>query len=138
MSGFKPNFAGYDLVVSNYQGDGWPAETKKALVDYVSGGGGLVVYHFACAAFPDWPEYNEMIGLGGWGGRNEKHGPYVRWKDGQFVRDNSPGKGGGHGPCSRSSRDPRAQPSRSPRACPRPSCTSTTNCTAGSAGPPRT
>jgi uncharacterized protein len=98
MSQFKPKFADYQLVVSNYQGDAWPAETKKAFVDYVAGGGGVVIYHFACAAFPDWPEYNEIIGLGGWGGRNEKAGPYVRWRDGQFVRDNSPGKGGGHGP----------------------------------------
>lgn len=98
MSGFKPEFCKYDVVVSNYQGDPWSEETKKALVDYVCNGGGLVIYHFACASFPEWPEYNEMIGLGGWGGRNEKSGPYVRWKDGQFVRDTSPGKGGGHGP----------------------------------------
>jgi len=98
MSGFKPRFADYDAVVSNYQGDPWPEETKQALVDYVRNGGGLVIFHFACAAFPDWKEYNEMIGLGGWGGRNEKWGPYVRWRDGKFVRDTSPGKGGGHGP----------------------------------------
>jgi len=98
MSGFKPDFAAYDVVVSNYQGDEWPEETKKALVDYVSGGGGLVIYHFACAAFPKWKEYNEMTGLGGWGGRNEKDGPYVRWRDGKVVRDTSPGRGGGHGP----------------------------------------
>jgi len=98
MSGFKPRFADYDVVVSNYQGDPWPEETKKALVDYVRNGGGLVIFHFACAAFPEWKEYNEMIGLGGWGGRNEKWGPYVRWRDGKFVRDTSPGKGGGHGP----------------------------------------
>jgi len=98
MSGFQPDFAAYDVVVSNYQGDAWPEETKKALVDYVSGGGALVIYHFACAAFPDWKEYNEMIGLGGWGRRNEKWGPYVRWRDGKFVRDMTPGKGGGHGP----------------------------------------
>ena len=76
----------------------WPEATQKAFVDYVNNGGGLVVYHFACAAFPQWKEYNEMIGLGGWGGRNEKDGPYMRWKDGQIVRDASPGKGGGHGP----------------------------------------
>ncbi len=76
----------------------WPEATQKAFVDYVKNGGGLVVYHFACAAFPQWKEYNEIIGLGGWGGRNEKAGPYVRWKDGKFVRDESPGKGGGHGP----------------------------------------
>jgi len=98
MSGFKPNFAAYDVVVSNYQGDEWPEETKKALLDYVAGGGGLVIYHFALAAFPNWKEWNEMIGLGGWGGRNEKHGPYVYWQDGKIVYDNSPGKGGGHGP----------------------------------------
>jgi uncharacterized protein len=98
MSGFKPKFSAYNVVVSNYQGDPWPAETQKALVDYVQGGGGLVIYHFACAAFPQWKEYNEMIGLGGWGGRNETAGPYLRWKDGKIVRQNLPGKTGSHGP----------------------------------------
>jgi len=98
MSSFKPEFSKYNVVISNYQGDAWPEETQKALVEYVNSGGGLVIYHFACAAFPNWKEYNQMIGLGGWGGRNEKHGPYVRWRDGKFERDMSPGKGGGHGP----------------------------------------
>jgi len=98
MSGFKPKFSDYDVVVSNYQGDDWPKETQDALLKYVSDGGGLVIYHFALAAFPKWKEFNEMTGLGGWGGRNESAGPYVRWKDGKFVRDDSPGKGGGHGP----------------------------------------
>jgi len=98
MSGFKPDFAAYDVVVSNYQGDPWPEQTRQALVDYVKNGGGLVIYHFACAAFPDWKEYNEMSGLGGWGGRNEKWGPYVRWRDGKIVRDYSPGRAGAHGP----------------------------------------
>ena len=98
MSGFHPDFAKYQVVISNYEGDPWSEATKKALVDYVANGGGLVIYHFALAAFPDWPEYNEMIGLGGWGGRNEKWGPYLRWRDGKIVRDASPGKGGGHGP----------------------------------------
>jgi len=67
-------------------------------VKYVRNGGGLVIYHFACAAFPKWKQYNEMIGLGGWGGRDEKSGPYVRWRNGQIVRDTSPGKCGAHGP----------------------------------------
>jgi type 1 glutamine amidotransferase len=98
MSRFKPNFADYDVVVSNYQGADWPKETQDALVEYVKGGGGLVIYHFACAAFPNWKDYNEMIGLGGWGGRSEKHGPYVRWRDGKIVRDTTPGRGGNHGP----------------------------------------
>jgi uncharacterized protein len=98
MSGFQPKFSDYALVVLNYQGDEWPEDTKQAFVDYVKNGGGVLVYHFACAAFPKWPEYNEIIGLGGWGGRNETAGPYLRLRDGQFVRDETPGRGGGHGP----------------------------------------
>src|SRR5262249_27815616 len=48
-------------------------------------------------AFPEWKEYNKMIGVGGWGGRSEKDGPYVRFRDGKFVRDTMPGRGGNHG-----------------------------------------
>jgi type 1 glutamine amidotransferase len=40
-----------------------------------------------------------MIGIGGWGGRDEKSGPYVFIDEaGKTVRDDSPGKGGAHGP----------------------------------------
>ncbi|NLF71710.1 MAG: ThuA domain-containing protein [Candidatus Anammoximicrobium sp.] len=85
MSGFKPDFAAYAVVVSNYQGDLWPAATQKAFVEYVKNGGGFVVFHFACAAFPQWKEYNEIIGIGGWGGRNKESGPLVRWRDGRAV-----------------------------------------------------
>jgi type 1 glutamine amidotransferase len=98
MSGFHPEFAKYSVVVSNYQGDPWSEPTKQALVDYVKNGGGLVIYHFALAAFPDWKEYNDMIGLGGWGGRTEKNGAYLRWREGKIVRDALPGKSGSHGP----------------------------------------
>jgi type 1 glutamine amidotransferase len=39
-----------------------------------------------------------MIGLGGWGGRNENSGPYVYTNSqGDVIRDTSPGKGGNHG-----------------------------------------
>jgi type 1 glutamine amidotransferase len=34
-----------------------------------------------------------MIGVGGWGGRNEKSGPMLRWRDGKVVKDER----GGHG-----------------------------------------
>jgi type 1 glutamine amidotransferase len=67
-------------------------------VDFVKGGGGLVIVHAANNAFGDWPEYNAMIGLGGWGGRTEKSGPYVYFSDeGKLVRDESAGNGGHHG-----------------------------------------
>jgi len=97
LAGFEPKFADYQAVVSNYNGAAWPKATEDALVAFVHGGGGLVVVHAANNSFPEWKEYNEMIGLGGWGGRNEKSGPYVRFKDGKFVRDTSPGGGGSHG-----------------------------------------
>jgi type 1 glutamine amidotransferase len=65
----------------------------------VKNGGGFVVIHAANNAFGDWPEYNEMIGLGGWGGRNEKSGPYVYVDEkGKVVRDSAAGSGGHHGP----------------------------------------
>jgi uncharacterized protein len=97
MSDFKPNFSAFDVLVLDYNGDRWSPETEKAFVEYVKGGGGVVVFHAADNSFPDWKEYNQIIGLGGWGGRDEKNGPYVYWKDGQIVRDTSRGPGGTHG-----------------------------------------
>jgi uncharacterized protein len=98
---FKPDFAAYDVVLSNFgwKAAPWPAETRTALEEYVSGGGGLVVVHAADNSFGDWDEFNKMIGLGGWDGRNEKSGPYVYYdKAGNVVRDKSAGGGGAHGP----------------------------------------
>ncbi len=97
MSGFTPKFADYNVVVLDYTGDNWPEATRKAFLDYVSNGGGVVVIHAADNAFPDWPEYNEVIGLGGWGNRDEKSGPYLRWVDDKAVQVTEPGPGGGHG-----------------------------------------
>jgi uncharacterized protein len=98
---FKPAFADYAVVISNF-GHGaadWPAETKAAFEDYVRGGGGFVAVHAADNSFPAWDAYNRMIGLGGWGGRNEKSGPYVYYDEaGKLVRDQAAGSGGSHGP----------------------------------------
>lgn len=95
---WRPKFNSYDVIVSNYAGDRWPDEVRTAFEEYVRNGGGLVIFHAADNAFPDWPEFNEMIGVGGWGGRNEKSGPMIRWRDGKIVRDETPGPGGTHGP----------------------------------------
>lgn len=97
MSRFKPDFSNYDVVVSNYNGEPWPAETKAAFEQYVRNGGGFVSVHAANNSFPEWEEYNRMIALGGWGGRDEKSGPYARFRDGKVVLDTSPGRGGHHG-----------------------------------------
>ncbi|MCF7959043.1 MAG: ThuA domain-containing protein [Phycisphaerae bacterium] len=100
MSGYLPDFTPYDLVVVNdgYNAAPWPRQTQIAFEKFVSAGGGVVIYHAADNAWPKWKAYNEMIAIGGWGGRNEKSGPYLYMdKDGKVIRDASKGKGGGHG-----------------------------------------
>jgi type 1 glutamine amidotransferase len=94
---WRPAFSKYQAVVSNYNGVIWPMQVKIAFDDYVAGGGGFVCIHAANNAFPDWLQYNQMIGLGGWGDRDEKNGPYIYVKDQTLVRDTSPGAGGNHG-----------------------------------------
>ncbi len=98
---FAPTFSDYDVVISNF---GWkaaplPVETQTALETYMAEGGGLVVVHAANNSWPEWKAFNEMIGLGGWGGRNEESGPWVYYNDaGERIVDTSPGRGGSHGP----------------------------------------
>jgi type 1 glutamine amidotransferase len=98
---FKPEFANYDVVLSNfgYGAADWPVETQKAFEEFMKSGGGFVSIHAADNSFPTWKAYNQMIGLGGWGNRNEKDGPYIYYNDkNEIVRDDSKGNGGGHGP----------------------------------------
>ena len=97
LKNFRPQFSAYDAVLSNYNGDPWPTTTQEALVNYVKRGGGLVIVHAANNAFGKWSQYNQMIGLGGWGGRNERSGPFVYFQDGKAVQDTSAGRGGRHG-----------------------------------------
>jgi hypothetical protein len=98
---WNPVFEDFDVTLSNYNGELWPDKLRANLVDYVKGGGAFVVVHAANNAFGKWTEYNRMIGLGGWGGRNEKSGPYLYFDDiGKLVRDPRPGRGGSHGPQS--------------------------------------
>jgi type 1 glutamine amidotransferase len=95
MAKFRPDFAKYDVVVSNYNGDAWPAETRKALEAFVNGGKGLVIVHAANNAFGDWPEYNQMIGMG-W--RGTKGGDRLYLDDaGKEVKvPSGQGDGSGH------------------------------------------
>lgn len=108
-SQFQPPFADYNVVIVNYEGDYWSAAAQKAFEDYVSNGGGFVSVHAADNAFPDWQAYNQMIGVGGWGSRapengsslrnrDQSDGPYLRLRDGQWIRDaETPGRAGAHG-----------------------------------------
>jgi type 1 glutamine amidotransferase len=99
----KPDFAGYDVVIDNFNGghtaDGtrWPREVETALESYVKGGGGLVVFHAANNAFLNWPAYNDMIGLG-W--RDKTFGEGIAIGPGGAVIRIPKGEGldPGHGP----------------------------------------
>ena len=103
FASFKPDFSKYRVVVMNYNNgiDGkapeWGDELKKSFEQFVQAGGGVVSIHGADNAFPHWPAFNDMIGVGGWGGRTEQSGPLWYYKEGKLVSDETPGRAGAHG-----------------------------------------
>ena len=100
-SDFSLDFSQYDVIVSNLGASSpqWPEETKRSFEKYVEEGGGFVVVHAANNIWSDWPEFNKMIGLGAWDGRDSTSGPYVYYTDaGELEKDYSEGIGGSHGP----------------------------------------
>ena len=108
-NGFRPQFNDYDVVLSNYNGETWPEHARLAFEDFVREGGGVVNVHAANNAFPDWPAFNEMIGLA-W--RPASFGARISLdKDQKLVRTEAgEGPGAGHGrqhPYSVVTRDPR-------------------------------
>jgi len=69
--------APYDVVVLNYYDNRkpelrWGERAETALVNYVHGGKGLVVYHFTLAAFDGWTEFEKMC-AGNWRPNNGHH-----------------------------------------------------------------
>ncbi len=96
MNTFNPDFTKYNVVVIDYNGDSWSDKTKTAFVEYVNNGGGVVLYHAANNSFPEWKAFNLMAGLGGWGDRSEKDGPYVYYKKDSMIIDTTAGRGGSH------------------------------------------
>jgi hypothetical protein len=97
IASFDPGFEKYQVVVWNYDAPDWPAALKTRFEAYMQGGGGLVVVHAADNAFPDWPAWNAMIGLGGWRGRDAPAGPRWFYDQGKLVSDPAPGPAGMHG-----------------------------------------
>jgi type 1 glutamine amidotransferase len=97
---WRPAFSRYAVVVNNFNGGSglrWPHDVEVALEEYVRSGGGLVIYHSANNAFPKWPAYNEMIGLG-W--RDKNFGPsiVIGADEKPVVIPAGQGRGPGHGP----------------------------------------
>ena len=97
---FAPEFSDYDVVISNfgYKAAAWPDATNKAFEEYMKNGGGFVSIHAADNSFPNWKEYNRMIGIGGWGGRENRDNYLYTDENGKVIIDDSDGPGGGHGP----------------------------------------
>lgn len=92
---WHPDFKGYDVVIQNTNGGTngpeWGAGAKKALEQYLAEGGGMLAFHSANNAFPRWPEYNRMIGLG-W--RPRDYGTSLVITDDEAILRLPPGEGG--------------------------------------------
>jgi type 1 glutamine amidotransferase len=99
---WQPHFKNFEVVIQNTnniqdKSIRWPAEIEKELADYVSAGGGLYIFHSANNAFPHWPEYDRMIGLG-WRSKETGYAIEIN-SEGKLVRI-PPGEGKStfHGP----------------------------------------
>ena len=100
FSTLKPEWSKYQVVVMNYDAPDarWPDDLRASFESYMKNGGGLVTVHAADNAFPNWKEFNLMIGVGGWRGRNVQTGPHFYFKDGKLTSDTDAGPAGSHGP----------------------------------------
>ena len=70
---WRPPFASYQVVVSVYKGEMWPAAVRADFEAFIAGGGGAVIVHAPLATFIDpdlnpgeqeWDAYSRMMGLG--------------------------------------------------------------------------
>jgi xylan 1,4-beta-xylosidase len=98
---WRPDFAAYDVVIQTCNdingGPSWPRPVREAFAAYVRNGGGVYVWHSGNNAFPDWPAYNDLIGIG-W--RKKDAGPALVVSAEGKVRRIPAGQGEdtGHGP----------------------------------------
>ena len=98
---WDPDFESYDVVIQNtnniHKPDlKWPEHAQKRLEEFVKNGGGLYVLHSANNAFPDWEEYNKMIGLG-WRSAEMGVALEVNSRNNLIRHERGEGKGTSHG-----------------------------------------
>lgn len=93
------DFSRYDVVIFNINDVEWSDTQKRNFEEYMASGGGMVSVHEADNAFPEWPAFNGMIALGGWGERRTPAaGPFFYYSDGEYITDSlTLGFGGKHG-----------------------------------------
>jgi hypothetical protein len=95
-----PDFAAFDVVIQTCNdingGPSWPRPVREAFEKYIRRGGGVYVWHSGNNAFPDWPAYNDIIGIG-W--RKKEFGSALVVADDGSIGRIPPGQGEdtGHG-----------------------------------------
>jgi type 1 glutamine amidotransferase len=81
----KPEaFAPYAVVLGNFNTFGkdapetkeWPAETRRAFLDHMAKGHGLVILHAGSSVFYEWPEFQDLA-CGTWKGGTNHGGIHV-------------------------------------------------------------
>ncbi len=97
---WNPDFEAYAVVIQNTNDiskkGAWPDAARTSFERYIHEGGGMLAFHSANNAFPQWEAYNQMIGLG-W--RKNDFGPSIIIEHDKPIRIPT-GEGGhtGHGP----------------------------------------
>ncbi len=78
----SPDLNKYDAVVLHFMDWEVPDPGPKAranLKAFVEKGKGMVIVHFACGAFQDWPEFKNLAGRA-WDPKLRGHDPYGKFK----------------------------------------------------------
>ncbi|MHC4504227.1 MAG: HEAT repeat domain-containing protein, partial [Planctomycetota bacterium] len=78
----SPKLRDYDVIVLHFMDWKVPApgeEARANLKRLVEGGKGLVIVHFACGAFQDWPEFRSLAGRV-WDPKKRGHDPRGRFR----------------------------------------------------------
>jgi hypothetical protein len=101
---WNPDFSKCDVVIqtcndiSQNPKPKWPEPVKKAFAEFVNNGGGALIYHSGNNAFPDWAEYNDIIGIG-W--RNQNQGKALQMDAEGKITEIPLGTGRGTGHANR-------------------------------------
>jgi len=93
---WKPDFAKYDAVLLNYNGEMWPDDVKVSMEKYLNDGGGVMPLHAANNSFTGWNGFEQAVGLL-W--RGKEFGASVFFDEvGKLQREEkNQGRGMGHG-----------------------------------------
>jgi len=78
----SPQLADYDVVVLHFMDWKQPDPGEKArenLRRLIDGGKGMVVVHFACGAFQEWPEFRNLAGRA-WNPKLRGHDPRGKFR----------------------------------------------------------